>query len=364
MDETDETDATVEKVEQILNNVFSNEKKYIELYKQYLNSIINNINDRNNVVISNKKAVNKFTNDTTEIKKNVKKMNVINQYLSMNFMDSNLRLTETERLMKFLLEDTDGENNIKHCAGISGKDDIIKCLCDLKDDVIIINYIELFNWLLIDLNKVANDYHSKNKLDKNVYSQLTFTKPNTKQKELKEVLVKLLKCLICKQNNYILLELYESLKSEKDIPSVFSKLSKEIKLYKNELIPEIIKCDNFNSKIDVKTICDEYPNYNNLNSYISILINPDSNNVSFSNNNILKNIKIYKLKTNDNTIINQIYDCLKKQIILITCKCEMTLCIVCRYPDKHGCEYDFTTESNKKLTAENPKVISEKIDKI
>jgi len=57
-------------------------------------------------------------------------------------------------------------------------------------------------------------------------------------------------------------------------------------------------------------------------------------------------------------------NCLKKQIILITCKCEMTLCIVCRYPDKHGCEYDFTTESNKKLTAENPKVISEKIDKI
>ena len=42
----------------------------------------------------------------------------------------------------------------------------------------------------------------------------------------------------------------------------------------------------------------------------------------------------------------------------------MTLCIVCRYPDKHGCEYDFATETNKKLTAENPKVISEKIDKI
>ena len=42
----------------------------------------------------------------------------------------------------------------------------------------------------------------------------------------------------------------------------------------------------------------------------------------------------------------------------------MTLCIICRYPDKHDCQYDFSNETNKKLTAENPKVISEKVDRI
>ena len=41
----------------------------------------------------------------------------------------------------------------------------------------------------------------------------------------------------------------------------------------------------------------------------------------------------------------------------------MLLCISCRYPDKHDCTFDYKNDIEK-LTKENPKITSEKINKI
>ena len=48
----------------------------------------------------------------------------------------------------------------------------------------------------------------------------------------------------------------------------------------------------------------------------------------------------------------------------ITCKCELTVCFDCRYPELHDCKFDYQKEAKEKLTKDNPIVISEKLVKI
>jgi len=47
---------------------------------------------------------------------------------------------------------------------------------------------------------------------------------------------------------------------------------------------------------------------------------------------------------------------------MFDCKCELIdLCIVCRSPEVHNCDFDYMTEQKNKLTKDNPLIIPEKI---
>ena len=46
------------------------------------------------------------------------------------------------------------------------------------------------------------------------------------------------------------------------------------------------------------------------------------------------------------------------------CKCGTTFCGVHRYPEKHGCTFDFKKEGRKAIAKANPVIKAEKLDKI
>lgn len=56
--------------------------------------------------------------------------------------------------------------------------------------------------------------------------------------------------------------------------------------------------------------------------------------------------------------------CKKKSLLNMKCKCDKMVCMTCRYPDKHGCSFDYTKEQQKKLEKENPVVSGEKLQKV
>ena len=58
--------------------------------------------------------------------------------------------------------------------------------------------------------------------------------------------------------------------------------------------------------------------------------------------------------------------CKKKcGIIIFKCKCELkNLCIKCKSPEDHKCEYDYRKDYKEILKKKNPVVIADKINKI
>lgn len=58
--------------------------------------------------------------------------------------------------------------------------------------------------------------------------------------------------------------------------------------------------------------------------------------------------------------------CKKKcGIIIFKCKCEYkNLCIRCKTPEEHKCEYNFKKDYREILKKKNPLVIADKIKKI
>jgi hypothetical protein len=56
--------------------------------------------------------------------------------------------------------------------------------------------------------------------------------------------------------------------------------------------------------------------------------------------------------------------CKVKSLFLTSCQCGKHTCLNCRYPDKHGCDYDFKKEGAKELEKNNPIVVGEKVSKI
>ncbi|XP_028782353.1 zinc finger A20 and AN1 domain-containing stress-associated protein 4 [Neltuma alba] len=46
------------------------------------------------------------------------------------------------------------------------------------------------------------------------------------------------------------------------------------------------------------------------------------------------------------------------------CKCGITFCGVHRYPEKHGCSFDFKAVGREEISRANPVVIAEKLQKI
>ncbi len=57
-------------------------------------------------------------------------------------------------------------------------------------------------------------------------------------------------------------------------------------------------------------------------------------------------------------------ECRKKTIILVSCKCSEQFCIKCRYPEDHGCKFNYSENGKEQLRKENPSVVGEKISKI
>jgi len=57
-------------------------------------------------------------------------------------------------------------------------------------------------------------------------------------------------------------------------------------------------------------------------------------------------------------------NCKRKSLIKILCKCDKTVCINCRYPEKHTCVFDFKKEGKELLQKNNPVVIGEKLDRV
>lgn len=50
--------------------------------------------------------------------------------------------------------------------------------------------------------------------------------------------------------------------------------------------------------------------------------------------------------------------------MMVTCKCEKEVCIVCRQPETHGCGHDYVAEQKEKLEKENPALRAEKLAKV
>lgn len=53
--------------------------------------------------------------------------------------------------------------------------------------------------------------------------------------------------------------------------------------------------------------------------------------------------------------------CNKKNHILISCPCNKKFCLECRFPDLHGCRFDFKARTQEYLKKNNPQTIKEKV---
>jgi hypothetical protein len=54
----------------------------------------------------------------------------------------------------------------------------------------------------------------------------------------------------------------------------------------------------------------------------------------------------------------------KLPIFAIQCKCNKLYCSIHRYPDEHGCQYNYKEEYKKELIKKNKIIISNKVNKI
>ena len=56
--------------------------------------------------------------------------------------------------------------------------------------------------------------------------------------------------------------------------------------------------------------------------------------------------------------------CNKKSICLFGCTCKKLFCTAHRMPEDHACVFDHKKAFKELLTLRNPKVVTEKVDKI
>lgn len=70
-------------------------------------------------------------------------------------------------------------------------------------------------------------------------------------------------------------------------------------------------------------------------------------------------------KTNEmNSVVTRCSECRRKTLLVTKCSCERIVCLGCRYPEEHDCQYDHHKEQQKKLEKENPVVIGSKLQKL
>jgi len=54
-------------------------------------------------------------------------------------------------------------------------------------------------------------------------------------------------------------------------------------------------------------------------------------------------------------------ECKKKVVLDVQCKCTKVFCPEHRFPEHHGCSFDFKTEGKNTLSAALVRVVAEKI---
>ena len=56
--------------------------------------------------------------------------------------------------------------------------------------------------------------------------------------------------------------------------------------------------------------------------------------------------------------------CKKKEIILVDCYCKNSYCLKHRMPEDHMCKFDYIKKGKDDLTQLNPKIVSDKMEKV
>jgi len=56
--------------------------------------------------------------------------------------------------------------------------------------------------------------------------------------------------------------------------------------------------------------------------------------------------------------------CKKKEIILVNCYCNFSYCLKHRMPEDHMCDFDYIKKGKDDITQLNPKIVSEKVDRV
>ena len=54
--------------------------------------------------------------------------------------------------------------------------------------------------------------------------------------------------------------------------------------------------------------------------------------------------------------------CNKKPLIVFDCRCGKQFCSRHKFPEEHGCDFDFKEYAKDKLKINNPKIINNKLD--
>ncbi|XP_068636114.1 zinc finger A20 and AN1 domain-containing stress-associated protein 1-like [Aristolochia californica] len=65
------------------------------------------------------------------------------------------------------------------------------------------------------------------------------------------------------------------------------------------------------------------------------------------------------------TVKNRCFTCRKRVGVMgFSCRCGSTFCNVHRYPEEHGCEFDFKTQGREEVAKGNPHVVKDKLERI
>jgi len=143
---------------------------------------------------------------------------------------------------------------------------------------------------------------------------------------------------ICQNENNNILTLYEYLIDNTKCPEVFNEIriiiDKDKEYYKKKVIECIVVVKNY-SEISSE-ICNQFSDYDKVNSYINFIKVLNNNNKKRGNDDLQKNIKILFLKQTNEFIVllNNIYNCLKDKIINFICKTPNNVKLYINYLEK------------------------------
>jgi predicted nucleic acid binding AN1-type Zn finger protein len=62
--------------------------------------------------------------------------------------------------------------------------------------------------------------------------------------------------------------------------------------------------------------------------------------------------------------LSRCFLCKKKEIILVDCYCKNSYCLKHRMPEDHMCNFDYIKKGKDDLTQLNPKIVSDKMEKV
>lgn len=127
------------------------------------------------------------------------------------------------------------------------------------------------------------------------------------------------------------------------------------------LVPEIVLVDSFpvSSSTNPPILIDPYPVSSSANP--SVLIDPFPVSSSSTNPLVVKEIKRAVPATQSNRCSN----CRRRLGLTgFKCKCGLTFCGSHRYPENHGCTFDYKSMGKEAIAKANPVVKAEKLHKI